>query len=136
MEIWAFYNVCFLVDGRNSSIDLLPLAHWLQDQAEQSVVEKLSDHLPVIETVTPIHGVKIKVDREANIRVFPGDKDNKKILMLEPFFSAQLLRLVEEKHLTLKIKGKKTGQTDIALVLVNKQNLLCSTRAWQHVEIT
>lgn len=136
MEIWVFYNVCFLVDGRNSSIDLHPVAYWLQGQAEQSVVEKLSDHLPVIETVTPIDGVKIKVDQEANIRVYPGDKDNKKFLVLEPFFFAAFLQLVEEKHLSLKIKGKKPGKTDISLVLVNEQNLLCSTRAWQHVEIT
>lgn len=136
IEIWVFYNVCFLVDGRNAWIDLHPVAHWLQEQAEQSVVEKLSDHLPIIETVTPIDGVKIKVDQEANLRVYPGDKDNKKFLMLEPFFLATFLQLVEEKHLSLKIKGKKLGQTDIALVLINKQNLLCSTQAWQHVEIS
>jgi len=136
IDIWVYYNVLFLVDGCNSSIDVHPLAHWLQGQAEQSVVEKLSAHLPVIDTVTPADGVKIKVDQGANIRVIPGEKENKKLLVLEPFFSAQLLQLVEEKHLSIKIKGKKPGKTDIALVLVNEQNLLCSTRAWQHVEIT
>jgi hypothetical protein len=136
IEIWTFYNVCFLVDGCNSSIDLHPVTHWLQEQAEQSVVDKLSVHLPVIEKVTPPRGINIKVDQEANIRVFPDEKYKKKFLMLEPFFLTEYLRLVEEKHLSLKFKGKSPGKTDVCLVLVNKQNLLCSTETWQHVEIT
>jgi hypothetical protein len=100
------------------------------------VVEKLSVHLPVIEKVTPTKGVNIKVDQEANIRVFPGEKYKKNILMLEHFFSTEFLLLVEEKHLSLKFKGKTPGKTDICLVTVNKQNLLCSSQTWQHVEIT
>jgi hypothetical protein len=136
IEIWVFYNICFLVDGCNSSIDLHPVTYWLQEQAEQCVVEKLSDHLPVIEKVTPTKGINIEVDQEANIRVFPGKKYKKNILMLDPFFPAAFLRLVEEKHLSLKFKAKSPGKTDICLVLVNKHNLLCSTQTWQHAEIT
>jgi hypothetical protein len=56
--------------------------------------------------------------------------------MTEPFFSAAFLRLVEENHLSLKFKAKSPGKTDVCLVLVNKQNLLCSTQTWQHVEIS
>jgi len=136
IEQWVFYNVCFLVDGRNSSIDLLPVTSWLQEQAEQSVVEKLSDYLPVIKEVTPTDGINIKVDQEAVIQVFPDRKYEETILMIEPFFSPAFLRLVAENHLSLKFKGKGPGKTDICLVLVNKQNLLCSTPTWQHAEIT
>jgi hypothetical protein len=136
IEMWIYYNVLFLVDGCNSSIDLHPVTCWLQEQAEQNVVEKLSNHLPVIEKVTPTEGINIKVDQEASIRVFPGKKYKKNILMLEPFFPAAFLRLVAEKHLSLKFKAKSPGKTDVCLVLVNKQNLLCSTQTWQHVEIS
>ncbi len=136
VEKWVFYNVCFLVDGRNTSIDLLPVTSWLQEQAEQSVVEKLPDHLPVIKKVTPTNGINIKVDQEAVIQVFPDRKYEETILMIEPFFPAAFLRLVDENHLSLKFKGKCPGRTDICLVLVNKQNLLCSIPTWEHAEIT
>jgi hypothetical protein len=137
IEKWLFYNVCFLVDGRGTSIDLLPIISWLQEQAEQNVVEKLSDHLPVIEKVTPTEGIIIKADQEAVIRVFPDEKYEKKFLMLEPFFSTELLRLIEEKPFALKFKciSKTPGKTHICLVLVNKQNLLCSTQAWEYVRV-
>jgi hypothetical protein len=138
IEIWVYYNVCFLVNGRNASIDLLPVISWLQEQAEQSVVEKLSDHLPFIKKITPDGGINIKVDQEAAIRVFPDEKYEKKFLVLEPFFSTELLRLVEEKPLSLKLKfkGISSGKTHIYLVLVNKQNLLCSPINWEPVNIT
>ena len=136
IEMWIFYNVLFLVDGCNSSIDLHPITCWLQEQAEQSVVEKLSDHLPVIEEVTPTDGINIKVDQETVIQVIPDRKYEETILMIEPFFSAAFLRLVEENHLSLKFKAKSPGKTDVCLVLVNKQNLLCSTQTWQHAEIS
>jgi hypothetical protein len=116
---------------------LLPIISWLLEQAEQNVVEKLSDHLPVIEKITPTEGINIKVDQEAVIRVFPDEKYEKKFLMLEPFCSTELLRLVEEKPFALKFKGisKIPGKTHICLVLVNKQNLLCSTQKWVPVRV-
>jgi len=138
IEKWIFYNVCFLVDGSNASIDLLPVTSWLQAQAEQSVVEKLSDHLPVIKKVTPTKGINIKVNQEAVIRVFPDKKYEKKFLILEPFFSTDFLQLMEEKPLALKFKciSKSPGKTHICLVLVNKQNLLCSTQTWESATVT
>lgn len=137
-EIWVYYNVCFLVDGSGTSMDLLPVISWLQAQAQQSVVEKLSDHLPVIKKVTPTEGINIKVDQEAVIRVFPDKKYEKKFLILEPFFSTELLQLVEEKPFALKFRciSKTPGKTHICLVLVNKQNLLCSTQTWESVTVT
>jgi len=138
IEIWVYYNVCFLVDGSSTSMDLLPVISWLQAQAQQSVVEKLSDHLPVIKKVTPDGGININVDQEAVIRVFPDKKYEKKFLILEPFFSTELLQLVEEKPLALKFKciSKTPGKTHICLVLVNKQNLLCSIQTWESVRVT
>lgn len=135
IAIWCFHNVCFLVDGSNSSIALHPVTSWLQEQAEKSVVRNLPTRPLVSKDGIPMGVVVIKVDQEKTISVSPDGKYNEKFLMIEPFFSTEFLRLIKEEPFSLTFKGISAGKTDIRLVLINKQTLLCSTLKSIRVEI-
>lgn len=135
-EYGTFHNVCFVVESLNSSMDLTSITSWLQEQAESNLEDNWKSYSPKFHDV--VCPQKIEVGEEVNIKVYPAEKKAAKSLQVDFFLTGEdCLQLVEEQlcmkpksnaHFLLKFKGKSAGETSMKLVLVNKKNLLYSSR--------
>jgi hypothetical protein len=129
--LWVYRNTAFNVYARDTSVDILPVAKWLQAIAEAGLVAAAAAHLRAPGTLS-VSSRRAAVGQPINIAVaLPPSAQANYEMKLE--FDRQLLQVMSQSTFAAQVRGTKPGSTVLDLWLI-ELNTLRSARSKIHLE--
>jgi hypothetical protein len=120
--IWVYRNTTFQVDAQDTSLDILPIARWLQATAESGLVAPPTAQLS-LPGPTSVSARRVPVGQPIEIGLtIPTAGQSNYQMKLE--FDRQMLEVVSQRGLAAQVRGIKPGSTALDLWLIERSTLL------------
>lgn len=127
--LWLFRNLCLEVEGRETAVDVLAIAHWLQALAAASLLPwaalaRLPAPQPQLKTASGVVGRALELEV-----VLPADAVSPRyVLQVETTAgqAAVTAQRVQGSLVRLQLQGQRGGRTRLLLHLVDTHTLVGS----------
>jgi hypothetical protein len=120
--IWVYRTVCFHVYGESSTVDIEPIAKWLQAAAESGLVAASGAQ---IRAPGPLHVStnRAAVGQPIDIAVAAPAADEARYL-IDLEFDSKAVDMSSQRRLTAQLRGKAPGRSTVDLYLIDRSTLL------------